>query len=68
MAVEGQRLRGRVSRSRDFRLDMGTVGAIIDVDVDGAIREMDLSHYQAEFSMQERLRKSYGRGARCSKD
>ena len=35
---------------------METTGAIDDVDVDDAIREMDLSHFHQESSMQGKLR------------
>ena len=41
IGVEGRKLKGRVSRRRDVRLDMETAGAINNTDVDDTIREMD---------------------------
>lgn len=56
ISVDLQRLKVRVSRFRDARLDTETTGSISDADVDDAIRDIDLSRFHLDVSMQTKFR------------
>lgn len=54
--VDGLKLKWRVWRCREPRLDIETEGAICDAKVDDAIRDMDLSQFHPGSSMKENPR------------